>query len=123
MSATRLLSHLSLRRGAALTSPKTSSPAARFPSAVRSSRHHGTTLYPATLLPALTKIPARYGKLSTTPLVRSSRWISNTVPAATNDRGMTGEKGMKVALIGQSLFGKEVSTVGTCILPDVLVQV
>ena len=108
MSATRLLSHLSLRRGVALSPSKTSSPATRFPSAIRSSRHYTTTSYPATLVPALTKIPARCGRLSTNQIARSSRWISSTVPAATNDRGVTGEKGMKVAIIGQSLFGKEV---------------
>ena len=106
MSATRVLSQLTLCRNVAL---RTSS---RFPTVSRS-RSLRSSSYPATVVPTLKHNLSSYGRLSANRIsqLSSNRWIASSAPlpsSSSEKKGVGRVKAMKVAIIGQSLFGKEV---------------
>ena len=115
MSASRVLSQLALRRGRmALNSSNTTT---RFPSSVPCCHHSLiTTPYRAATctVPALRQGLSKFGRVRSsipvTQLGSSSRSFTSTVPlsSATDGKGSSGPRPMKVAIIGQSLFGREV---------------
>lgn len=107
MSASRMISQLALRRSSVLKS-STSATVTRLPSAARS--HSLRTFTCPAAIPAL----RQYGRLLSNPhsqLRSAQRWFASTssLSSAVSDaEGSSGARGMKVAIIGQSLFGKEV---------------
>ena len=121
MSASRVLSQLARRQSVALKSTKTTSTAgARLPLAT-STRLHGTFRHSVGAVSL-----SRHGlSLSASNRISqslSSRWIATATPLSSSGVGekgaSSGAKGMKVAIIGQSLFGKEVHVCGLFFLHE-----